>query len=72
MKLASAREVITALGGLDAVAALTGRKYVTVSSWQSRLHGFPPSTYVVMTEALRRAGYIAPDTLWRQTEAADA
>lgn len=67
----NAREVIAALGGLDAVSALTGRKYVTVSAWQTRIGRFPPSTFVMMTEALAAGGYTAPESLWGQIGRAD-
>ena len=65
-RLDTAREVISALGGLDDVAALTGRKYVTVSAWQTRIGTFPPETYLLMTETLRARGFEAPESLWRQ------
>jgi hypothetical protein len=69
--LASAREVIDALGGIKDVAVLTGRRPTTVSAWQAKFDSFPPSTYLVMVRALLPLGYTAPASLWRQ-EAADA
>lgn len=66
--LESAREVISALGGLDAVAALTGRKYVTVSAWQTRFDSFPPELFALMTEELEKIEVTAPKSLWRQVE----
>ena len=67
--LNSTREVIDALGGLDAVVELTGRSYPTVSGWQSNYNAFPAQLYVLMTQALFRAGYTAPDHLWGQSTA---
>ena len=65
-KLSNTRQVITALGGLQEVTRLTGRDYKTVSGWQTNTLIFPPSMYVLMTTALWKAGYVAPDTLWGQ------
>jgi hypothetical protein len=68
MHFENARDVITALGGLEAVSLLTGRKYGTVSAWQTRFNSFPPELYVIMTEALEKIGASAPMSLWRQIE----
>ena len=61
--------VIDALGGTDAVAKLTGRKYSAAFNWRS-FETFPPDTFLVMTEALREKGFVAPPKLWRMVEAA--
>ena len=63
-ELTNAKSVIDELGGLNAVAALTGRKYNAVWNWQS-LGTFPPVTYQVLTEALNAKGKTAPIALWR-------
>lgn len=67
-QLETAREVIAALGGLDAVSELTGRKYGTVSAWQVRFNRFPPELYALMTAALEKTGATAPKSLWSQVE----
>lgn len=64
VELKTAREVIDKLGGIAAVARLTGRKYNAAWNWTS-FESFPSETYVVMTDALRAAGYTAPHSLWR-------
>jgi hypothetical protein len=66
MKLTSARKVIEVLGGIDAVAQMTGRSYKTVSKWQTQFESFPASTLVIMTRALAQLGHTAPHALWRQ------
>jgi hypothetical protein len=65
--LTTTNEVIEALGGIRAVADLTGRKYPAAWHW-STWKAFPSDTYVVMTEALRAAGKTAPDSLWGMVE----
>lgn len=76
-QLRSPQEVIEALGGLKAVAAMTGRSYSSASRWQASAAKFPPSTYVVLQQALVAGGMTAPASLWgmqvptsKQTEAA--
>lgn len=66
-QLESAREVISALGGNDAVEAMTGRDYKTVCGWGVK-DRFPPETYVLMTAELAAYGFTAPPSLWRQIE----
>lgn len=62
--LETADQVFDALGGNSGVAELTGSKPPRVSNW--RISGsFPPSFYVVMTDALRARGKTAPAALWR-------
>lgn len=63
--LKSTREVVTVLGGVKAVAALTGRKYTAAHNWLS-FATFPADTYEVMTKALARKGHRASPSLWRQ------
>lgn len=63
--LTTTDEVIDALGGTIAVARLVGRRAQAVSNWRGRVRGkFPPETYVLLTEALKRQGQAAPMTLW--------
>jgi hypothetical protein len=69
-ELTSTSAVVTALGGFQAVAELTGRKYNAVWNWAQAQH-FPPNTYLVMTKELRRLGKSAPATLWKMTEAVE-
>jgi hypothetical protein len=60
----STTQVIEALGGNAAVAALTGRWPGAVSNWRSLEH-FPANTYVIMRDALLALGHEAPpDWLW--------
>ena len=60
----STNQVLEALGGNAAVAALTGRWPGAVSNWRSLEH-FPANTYVIMRDALLAMGHEAPpDWLW--------
>jgi hypothetical protein len=60
----STNQVLEALGGNAAVAALTGRWPGAVSNWRSLEH-FPANTYVIMRDALLALGHEAPpDWLW--------
>ena len=60
----STNQVLEALGGNAAVAALTGRCPGAVSNWRSLEH-FPANTYVIMRDALLALGHEAPpDWLW--------
>lgn len=60
----TAEAVIVELGGISAVAELTGVKYVTAHHWKAK-GSFPPRTHVLMTKALSSRCAMAPDTLWR-------
>lgn len=66
-ELTDAKSVIDELGGLKAVADLTGRKYNAVWNWQN-VGTFPPKTYLILTAALRERGKTAPMSLWRIVE----
>lgn len=70
-ELTTTSAVVTALGGFQAVADLTGRKYNAVWNW-AQAQNFPPNTYLVMTEELQRLGKSAPASLWKMTEPAEA
>jgi len=63
-KLNNSRDVVTALGGVDAVASLTGRHYKSVSRWQAAKEAFPPTLYVAMQTALVEIGFTADPGLW--------
>ena len=62
--LSSPKAVIDALGGVDRVAQLTGRKYKTAWNWTTWSH-FPANTYIVLTLALAQQRLTAPASLWR-------
>jgi hypothetical protein len=69
--LNSISEVIEALGGVKAVAELTGRtgSPSAVPNWRAR-NSFPTDTYAVMKAALRAKGASAPGELWKMPETA--
>ena len=70
-KLETTGEVLEALGGFYAVAALTKqREWKNVEGWR-RLKTFPARYYVVMTWALKRKGFSAPPSLWGQVTTAE-
>lgn len=69
-QLASARDVVDALGGVGAVAELTRTTYRAAHNWKQR-GSFPAKTHVVMVEALRARGLSAAASLWRMVEAAE-
>ena len=63
--LTTTREVTAALGGTQAVANLTGRKYSAAANWvQESKAQFPSNTFVVMNQALAAIGTSAPASLW--------
>ncbi|WKA31581.1 helix-turn-helix domain-containing protein [Bradyrhizobium roseum] len=62
--------MIDALGGLTAVAALTGAAYKLVSGWRNAKR-FPARYYLVMTWALKRERFSAPPSLWGQVTTAE-
>lgn len=65
--LNSTEDVIEALGGNQAVAAITRRnKDGVVWNWKDR-KTFPANTYVVLKAALKERGLSAPDSLWGMT-----
>ena len=69
--LTSTGDVIAALGGVQAVAHLTGREYDAAWNWKRFPH-FPPDTYLVMTDALKAKGKSAPASLWRMVPSGQA
>lgn len=66
-ELSSAVQVIDALGGIQAVMDLTGRKYSAVHHWRS-CGSFPASTYLLLTDELRRRDLTASPSLWRMRQ----
>lgn len=62
-------DVIKALGGREAVAALVGRDKHSTLNWRSDGRGkFPSDTFLVMTKALEKKGLSAPPSLWGQID----
>lgn len=58
---------MTALGGIAAVARLTGAEYGAVENWK-RAATFPPRYFLAMWFELASRGYIAPASLWGQRQ----
>jgi hypothetical protein len=70
-QLSTVEEVISELGGFDAVKDLTHRTSSSaVPVWKFR-QKFPPNTFAVMMEALEAKGATAPETLWGMTQRED-
>jgi hypothetical protein len=69
-RLNTVEEVISELGGYNAVRELTNRHGTpsTVLMWKVR-KSFPPNTYAVMKAALHARNADAPDSLWNMAEA---
>ena len=67
MQLSTTSEVVKALGGIAAVAEMTGSSYNAACNWQA-FPNFPPKTYLVLSRALRARGYSAPASLWGMVE----
>lgn len=65
-KLRTTKQVVDTLG-LETVCELTGANAKQAWHWYGRAGVFPAKTYVVLTRALRRRGYVAPATLWSMT-----
>jgi hypothetical protein len=63
--LATVRDVIAALGGLQNVAAMTGRGRQACSMWQTH-NRIPPRFYCLMKRKLHRIGCDANESLWGQ------
>lgn len=68
--LETTREVLDALGGDHAVAALTGSDYKNVEGWR-RAQTFPSRYFLVMTFALHKKRRSAPPELWGQVTPAE-
>lgn len=63
MELTSTERIINELGGVSAVASLTGTTYRAAHNWKA-FDRFPPRTYIAITNALRDRGLSAPVSLW--------
>jgi hypothetical protein len=57
--------VVDVLGGMSALATLTGRSRTAVSNWRCQQGCFPARTYFVITSELQRRGFSAHRSLWR-------
>jgi hypothetical protein len=64
-------EVIEALGGNQAVAALTDSTNKAVSNWR-KFETFPSNTYLAITTALQAIDKTAPAALWAMKVPAEA
>ena len=63
-ELSTVEEVISELGGLDAVKVLTRAEGDSVvPMWKNRKR-FPAKTYTVLKPALEERGLTAPNSLW--------
>lgn len=63
-ELSSVDEVISELGGAEAVRALTKAKGASVvPMWKTR-EQFPAKTYTILKPALEERGLTAPNSLW--------
>jgi hypothetical protein len=67
-QLTSVADVISELGGPDAVSEMTKslskrQPYSRVRMWKIR-ERFPPKTYAVLQRELRKRGKTAPSELW--------
>jgi hypothetical protein len=65
-RLNSAREVIEALGGRDAVMEMTGATGKAVWNWAGYFNAFPADCYKLMIDKLARKNLTAAPYLWRQ------
>lgn len=66
MKLETAEDVVTKLGGTPAVAELTDVGVTAVCNWRKR-NIFPSHTFTTLNDALRATGHEAPRSLWRMS-----
>jgi hypothetical protein len=64
-RLVNTIDIIDRLGGNEAVANLFNppAHYKAVANWRY-FNIFPANTYLVLTKALNKRGFTAPDTLW--------
>jgi hypothetical protein len=63
-KLTTFDEVADALGGLTALAHLTGRRLTAVSNWRCQRGRFPARMYLVVEAALNKRGLTAAPDLF--------
>ena len=63
-RLQTVEEVITELGGFQAVAEMTGKESISaVPTWKWRKR-FPAKTFTILQAALQQRGLSAPNELW--------
>jgi hypothetical protein len=62
----TARDVIAALGGVDAVAGKLGTSQNVVHNWKQR--GLPAESFWALNKLLSEEKIEAPRSLWRQYE----
>lgn len=61
-------DVVTVLGGPKRLAALTSATREAVWNWLNIFKAFPPNTFVIMTDELKKLGYGAHPPLWKMRE----
>jgi len=61
-------DVINALGGIDAMAELTGTSVNGVYNWRAGKQ-FPADTYLLIRAELKAIGHDAPDHMWPMRQA---
>lgn len=64
-ELETVEDVVTALGGAQAVMDLTGRQGLSVVPVWKHRGKFPGYTYPAIQKALKAKGARAPDELWK-------
>ncbi len=69
--LRSVDDVIKKLGGVGEVAMLFSIERDAVYVWR-KSKKFPAHTYKLLRDTLLARGFVAPITLWRMTEPAEA
>jgi len=57
-------DVITVIGGVEAVADLVGKSHSAVSGWRTRTGLFPAQHFFAISRELREWGCDAPDDLF--------
>jgi hypothetical protein len=62
-QLATASQVIDALGGTTKVAKLCEASPQSVTNWR-KANRLPPGTFLVINQQLARIGKTAPPSLW--------
>lgn len=65
-RLRTAREVIKALGGPEAVMRLTKTNKQQLWNWEAYYEAFPARAYWLMTRELAKKDCVAPPHLWKQ------
>jgi hypothetical protein len=58
-------DVVKVLGGPKGLAALTSATREAVWNWLNIFKAFPPNTFVIMTDELKKLGYDASPRLWK-------